>query len=41
MDLNAFSMCQENNLLVRVFKFKKGNLLKASKGDDIGTLITN
>lgn len=41
MDLNAFSMCLENNLPVRVFKFKKGNLLKVSKGEDIGTLITN
>lgn len=41
MDLNAFSMCQENNLPVRVFKFKKGSLLKASKGEEIGTLITN
>jgi len=41
MDLHAFSLCLENNLPVRVFKFKKGSLLKAARGEEIGTLITN
>lgn len=40
MDTTAFSLCMENNLPVKVFNlYKKGNLLKALKGEGIGTLI--
>jgi len=40
MDTTAFSLCMENNLPVKVFNlYKKGNLLKALKGEEVGTLI--
>lgn len=40
MDTTAFSLCMENQLPVRVFNiYKKGNLLKVLKGEDVGTLI--
>jgi uridylate kinase len=40
MDTTAFSLCMENNLPVKVFNlYKKGNLLKALKGEKVGTLI--
>jgi uridylate kinase len=41
MDQEAFALCADNNLPVRVFKFKKGSLLKAAKGENLGTIITN
>lgn len=41
MDLSAISLCQEHHLPIRVFHFfKKGNLLKAASGKDIGTFIS-
>jgi len=41
MDQAAFSLCQEQNLPIVVFNFQeKGNLLKAAKGEKIGTLVT-
>ncbi len=40
MDTTAFSLCMDNNLPVRVFSlYKKGNLLKALLGEEVGTLI--
>ncbi len=40
MDTTAFSLCMDNDLPVRVFSlYKKGNLLRALKGEDVGTLI--
>ena len=40
MDQSAFSLCQEQGLPIVVFNFlKKGNLLKAARGDKIGTLV--
>lgn len=41
MDQAAFSLCQEQKLPIVVFDLqKKGNLLKAAKGEKIGTLVT-
>lgn len=40
MDSTAFTMCQENNIPIRVFDMnKKGNLKKIIQGEEIGTLI--
>ncbi len=40
MDLTAFTLCQENNLPIRVFNMNsEGNLYKVCKGDSIGTLV--
>ncbi len=42
MDLTAFTLCKENNLSIIVFNMnEKGNLVKAIKGENIGTLISN
>ncbi len=40
MDSTAFALCQENNLPIRVFQFKKGNLQKVVEGKEIGTLVS-
>ncbi len=40
MDQSAFSLCQDQNLPIRVFNFNvEGNLMKAAMGEDIGTLV--
>lgn len=40
MDATAISLCMDNELPIVVFSIKQsGNLLKAAKGDPIGTLI--
>lgn len=40
MDTTAFSLCMDNKLPVKVFNlYKKGNLLKAIRGEDVGTTI--
>jgi uridylate kinase len=40
MDQAAFSLCADQNLPIRVFNFGKGgNLLKAARGEKIGTLV--
>jgi uridylate kinase len=40
MDQAAFSLCQEQALPIVVFDFfKKGNLLRAAKGEKIGTTV--
>lgn len=40
MDQAAFSLCREQNLPIMIFNFfTKGNLLRASKGDKIGTVV--
>jgi len=42
MDMTALAMCQEQNLPVLVFDFKKsGNIRRVIEGEDIGTLISN
>jgi uridylate kinase len=41
MDQAAFSLCQEQSLPIVVFNFmEKGNLLKAAKGEKIGTVVS-
>ena len=40
MDLTAFTLCQENNLPIKVFNMNiQGNLSKVCDGKDIGTLV--
>ncbi len=40
MDLTAFTLCQENNLPIKVFNMNiKGNLAKICKGENVGTLV--
>ncbi len=40
MDMTAFTLCMENNLPIKVFNlYKKGNLLKALQGRDVGTTV--
>ncbi len=42
MDIAAFALCSENKLTVRIFDMKtEGNLLKAAKGENIGSIIEN
>jgi len=42
MDVTAVSLCMENNTDIIVFNLNQtGNILKAVKGEGIGTLITN
>lgn len=41
MDTAALTMCMENKMKILVFDaFKRGNLLKAVQGEDIGTLVS-
>lgn len=39
MDRDAFSVCQENNIPIRVCKMEAQNLAKVVAGDQIGTII--
>lgn len=40
MDMTAIAMCSENKLPVLVFDFKKkGNIARAVRGEDLGTLV--
>ncbi len=40
MDLTSITLCQENNLPIKVYNMnRKDNLLKLVKGENIGTLI--
>ena len=40
MDSTATSLCMDNNIPILVFDInKKGNLLKASTGERIGTIV--
>ena len=40
MDTTATSLCMDNNIPILVFDInKKGNLLKATKGEKIGTIV--
>jgi uridylate kinase len=40
MDLTAFTLCQENNLPIKVFNMNvKGNLTKVCEGKNVGTLV--
>ncbi|MDN5205175.1 UMP kinase [Fulvivirgaceae bacterium BMA10] len=42
MDMTAFTLCQENNLPIRVFDMNKpGNLAKLVQGEEVGTLISS
>ena len=41
MDMTAFTLCHENNIPIIVFDINdKDNLLKVSKGEKIGTLVS-
>ena len=41
MDLTAFTLCMENNLPIVVFDItKRGNIVRAARGEKIGTLVT-
>ena len=40
MDLTAFTLCQENNLPIKVFNMNvSGNLNKVCQGENVGTLV--
>ncbi len=40
MDMTAFTMCKENNVPIVVFNINTpGNLLKAARGEKVGTLV--
>jgi uridylate kinase len=39
MDSTAFSLCQDNNLPIVVFKYKKGAIGKILAGEKVGTLV--
>jgi len=42
MDTAALAMCSDNHMPLMVFElFKKGNLIKAITGQDIGTYVSN
>ena len=42
MDLTAATLCKDNNMKIIVFNMNEdGNILKAAKGEKIGTLIEN
>lgn len=42
MDLTAATMCKDNNMNIIVFNMNEdGNILRAAKGEKIGTLIKN
>ena len=42
MDMTAFTLCKENDLPILVFDMnQKGNLLKAIKGEKVGTIVSN
>jgi uridylate kinase len=42
MDTSAFALCRENNIPILVFDMNvPGNLVKAAKGEKIGTLVTS
>jgi uridylate kinase len=42
MDSTAISLCKDNNINILVVNmFQKGNLLKAIKGEKIGTVVSN
>ncbi len=41
MDTAALALCRENNLSIRVFNLHKpGNMIRAIRGQDVGTLVT-
>ena len=40
MDLTAFTLCQENNLPIKVFNMNiEGNLTKVCDGENVGTIV--
>ena len=41
MDMTAFTLCQENQLPIRIFDINEaGNLRKIVQGENIGTLVS-
>ena len=40
MDMTAATMCRDNKLPILVFDMAEGNFVKAIKGENIGTLVT-
>jgi uridylate kinase len=42
MDTSAIALCRENDMPIRVFDMNvKGNLVRAARGESIGTLVTS
>ena len=42
MDLTAFTLCQENNLPIKVFNMNvEGNLMRVCKGESVGTIVNS
>jgi uridylate kinase len=42
MDTSAIALCRENNMPIMVFDMNvKGNLVRAARGENIGTLVTS
>ncbi len=42
MDLTAFTLCQENNLPIKVFNMNiEGSLTRICEGEDVGTLVNH
>ena len=42
MDTSAFALCRENDIPILVFDMNQvGNLMKAARGEKIGTLVTS
>ncbi|MDA7578689.1 UMP kinase [Flavobacteriales bacterium] len=42
MDLTAFTLCQENNLPIKVFNMNvEGSLIRICEGEDVGTLVNH
>jgi uridylate kinase len=39
MDMTAATMCRDNKLPILVFDMADGNIVKAIKGETIGTLV--
>lgn len=40
MDMTAATMCRDNHLPILVFDLKEGNIVKALRGETIGTLVS-
>ncbi|MEG1800851.1 MAG: UMP kinase, partial [Oscillospiraceae bacterium] len=39
MDMTAATMCRDNNVPILVFEMSEGNIVRALKGEAIGTLV--
>ena len=40
MDQQAFKICQQNNIAIRVFNiYESNNIIKAAMGEEVGTIV--